>query len=418
MKKYDLIVVGGGLSGVAAAVSAAREGLSVLLAEKSGALGGALNTQQVYPFMRYWTYKEDKNIPNKVLSAGIFTEMVQREQVYSGSKSLMHYKPEYFKLVLDEMVTEAGVDVLFHATLCGAELADRKVKTVSFATVGGILQAAAEFFIDTTGDGALFAMAGCGYQLGRETDSLCQPMTTCFRMCGIDLEQFKEDIAMLQQKYNELQAAGEIQNPRENILYFLNLGEGIIHFNTTRVIKHDPTDPFEKSKAEMLARKQVYEMEQFLKAHSKAFEHATICSVATEIGVRESRKLKGAYTLTAEDLKNLVEFEDTIALGNYCIDIHSPDGSGTYIHRFEHGQYYRIPYRSLLPQELDNLLVAGRCISTTHEAQAAVRIMPICATLGHAAGAAIAIAHKNGTDTHTVDIPALQQLLREQGAVL
>ena len=159
-------------------------------------------------------------------------------------------------------------------------------------------------------------------------------------------------------------------------------------------------------------------MEQFLKAHSKAFEHATLCSVATEIGVRESRKLKGAYTLTAEDLKNLVEFEDTIALGNYCIDIHSPDGSGTYIHRFEHGQYYRIPYRSLLPQELDNLLVAGRCISTTHEAQAAVRIMPICATLGHAAGAAIAIAHKNGTDTHTVDIPALQQLLREQGAVL
>lgn len=418
MKKYDLIVAGGGLTGVAAAVSAAREGLTVLLVEKSGALGGALNTQLVYPFMRYWTYSTDKNIPDRILSAGIFTEMVEREHQRSGNSNRTCFKPESFKLILDEMVTEAGVEVLFHTTLCGVETEERTLRRVQLATVQGILEAEADFFIDTTGDGALFAMAGCNYQLGRETDHLCQPMTTCFRMSGVDLQQFKADIDMLQKKYNELQATGEIQNPRENILYFLNLGEGIIHFNTTRVIKHNPTDPFAKSKAEMLARKQIHEMELFLKAHSKAFENATVCSVATEIGVRESRKLKGAYTLTAEDLKNTVEFEDTIALGNYAIDIHSPDGSGTYIYRFTDGRYYRIPYRCLLPLEYDNLLVAGRCISTTHEAQAAVRIMPICATLGQAAGIALAIACKTGTNAHTVDIHAVRRVLLEKGASL
>ena len=418
MKKYDLIVAGGGLSGVAAAVTAARQGLTVLLIEKSGALGGAMNTQLVYPFMRYWTYKEDKNTPTKILNTGIFTEMQQREHAISGNTSPLCFKPEPFKLALDEMTQEAGVEVLFHTTLFEVGTEGRQVTKLRATTVGGVLELEAKFFIDATGDGNLFALAGCEFQLGRETDNLCQPMTTCFRMSGVDLARFKQDIEMLQKKYNELQAAGEIQNPRENILCFLNLGEGLIHFNTTRVIKHDPTDPFAKSRAEMLARKQVLEMERFLKAHSKAFAHATVCSVASEIGVRESRKLKGEYVLTAEDLKNTVEFEDTVALGNYCIDIHSPDGTGTYIYNFTDGRYYRIPYRTLLPKEFDNLLVAGRCISTTHEAQAAVRIMPICASLGEAAGAAIAIARQTETDTHTVPVQKVRALLKKNGATL
>ncbi|MBQ8893961.1 MAG: FAD-dependent oxidoreductase [Clostridia bacterium] len=418
MRKYDLIVVGGGLTGVAAAVSAAREGLSVLLIEKSGALGGALNTNLVYPFMRYWTYKEDKKIPQKILSAGIFGEMVEREHQRSGNTDRTHFKPEYFKLILDEMVEEARVEVLFHTTLFAVCTEGRQVVAIRAAAASGALTLEADAFIDATGNGDLMALAGCDFQLGRERDGLCQPMTTCFRMSGVDLEQFKQDIAMLQEKYKELQAAGEIQNPRENILYFFQLGEGIVHFNTTRIIKHDPTDPLAKSKAEMLARKQIFEMERFLKEHSKAFENATICSVATEIGIRESRKLKGEYILTVEDLKDLVDFEDAIALGNYDVDIHSPDGSGTSHYYFRDGKYYKIPYRALLPKEFDNLLVAGRCISATHEAQASIRIMPICATLGQAAGTALAIARKTGTNARTVDVKALRQKLLEQGASL
>lgn len=418
MQQYDLIVAGGGLTGVAAAVSAAREGLSVLIIEKSGALGGALNTNLVYPFMRYWTYKDDKNTPQKVLSAGIFAEMVEREQKLSDRPSRTHFKPEYLKLILDEMTEEAGVEVLFHATLFEVCTEGRQVVALRAATAAGAMTFTADAFIDATGNGDLMALAGCDFQLGRERDGLCQPMTTCFRMSGVDIPQFKQDKEMLQEKYKEFQAAGKITNPRENILCFYHLGEGIVHFNTTRVIKHDPTDPFAKSKAEQIARKQIFEMEQFLKSQSKAFEKAFLCSVATEIGIRESRKLKGVYILTVEDLKNLVDFEDAIALGNYDVDIHSPDGSGTSHFYFTDGKYYKIPYRSLLPKEFDNLLVAGRCISATHEAQASIRIMPICATLGQAAGTALAIAHRTGKNAHTVDIKALQQTLLKNGASL
>ena len=417
MKKYDLIVAGGGLAGVAAAVSASREGLSVLLIEKSGTLGGAISNNLVYPFMRYWTLGEDNKVGNH-LSSGIFAEMREREKKYTSEFSLMRFKPEYFKLLLDDMVSEAGVDLLFHACLCAVTGEKNKIKSVSVTTDAGILTLEADFFIDTTGDGNLFYLAGCDYQLGRESDGLCQPMTTCFRMSGVDVAQFKKDSAKINEKYKELQKSGEIKNPREDILVFYGIGEGIVHFNTTRIVKLDPTNPFDKSRAEIAARRQVYEMELFLKKHSKAFENSTLISIASEIGVRESRKLKGIYVLTVEDLKNLTYFDDAIALGNYDIDIHNPAGSGTSHYYFKGEERYSIPYRSLLPKDYDNLLVAGRCISATHEAQASVRIMPICATLGQAAGTAAALAYKTGESAHTLDTKLLRDTLIKNGAAL
>ncbi len=417
MKKYDLIVIGGGLSGVAASVSAAREGLSVLLIEKSGCLGGAMAGNLVYPFMRYWTRDEEYKVV-RYLSGGIFGEMRDREKKYTDKYSNMNFRPEHFKFVLDDMVTDAGVDVLFHTVLYGVKTENSKVTAVSVTNEGGNTDFEADFFIDATGDGNLFALAGCDYQLGRESDGLCQPMTTCFRMSGVDLEQYKKDRPMLQEKYKELQKAGKIENPREDILTFAGIGNGILHLNTTRVVKLDPTNPFDRSKAEIIARRQVYEMECFLKEHSKAFENSTIISIASEIGVRESRKLKGVYVLTVDDLKNLTYFDDAIALGNYDIDIHNPSGSGTSHYYFSGDDHYSIPYRSLLPKEYDNLLVAGRCISTTHEAQASIRIMPICATLGQAAGTAAAVAHKSGESAHSVDTNKLRETLIKNGAIL
>jgi len=415
MKHFDLIVAGGGLSGVGAAVCAAREGLRVLLIEKSGCLGGAMSANLVYPFMRYWG-SADENGKHVPLSAGIFTEMREREKKYDASTTMREFKPEYFKMVLDDMVTEAGVDVLFHATVFETESKDRMIRSVSVITTAGMIQFEADFFIDATGDGNLMAMAGCDYQLGRESDGLCQPMTTCFRMSGVDVHLFLQEKAALNDLWKQAQEQGEITNPRENILTMTGIGDGIIHFNTTRIVKHDPTNPFDVSRAEITARKQVYEVVQFLKKHSKAFENSTLISVATEIGIRESRKLKGVHILTAEELKNLTPFEDSIALGNYDIDIHNPSGTGTYIYSFKEGDYYKIPYRSLLPKEYDNLLVAGRCLSATHEAQASVRIMPICACLGEAAGVAVSVAHRTGATVHTVDIKAVQQILKANGA--
>jgi len=221
----------------------------------------------------------------------------------------------------------------------------------------------------------------------------------------------------IQAEYKKRQAEGTITNPRENILLFRGIGEGVVHFNTTRVIKHNPTDPFDVSKAEILARKQIRELICFLKEYESC-KDAEIMAIAPDIGVRESRKLRGVHILTQEELKDCTVFEDSIALGNYDIDIHNPAGTGTSHYYFADGTYYTIPYRSLVPKEYGNLLVAGRCISATHEAQASIRIMPICATLGQAAGTAAAVMQKSGADNKTVDVKEIQRILEANGAAI
>ncbi len=416
MKKYDLIVVGGGLTGVAAAVSATREGVKTLLVERAGWLGGAMSNSLVFPFMRWWTPKQ--GAPVKELSDGIFTEMRERLNRYKTPDKKNHYDPEYFKFMLDDMVEEAGVEVLYHATLCDVKTEERIVKSLCFAVKSGRLELEADAFIDATGDGDLFAFAGCDFQLGRDGDGYCQPMTSCFRLYNIDLEKFREELPAMQDLYKQRQAEGKIINPRENLLVFFGIGEGVVHFNTTRVIKHNPTDPFDVSKAETLARKQIYELVKLLKENFESCKNADIMSVAPDIGVRESRKLRGVHILTAQELKDCTKFEDSIALGNYDIDIHNPAGTGTSHYYFEDGTYYTIPYRSLLPKEFDNLLVAGRCLSATHEAQASVRIMPICATMGQAAGTAVSVMKQTGTNAHTVDVKQVQKVLEENGAAI
>lgn len=412
-KQYDLIVIGGGLSGTAAAVSAARQGLAVLLVDRAGCLGGAMSCCSVYPFMKHAITYPDGRV--RVLSAGMFAEMCRRHRELGGA-SARGWQPELFKMVLDDMVCEAGVEVLFHTQLIGARVADRQVRAVQLVNRGGTFELTARFFIDASGDGDLMAFAGCAYQLGRESDGLCQPMTTCFRLGGVDLEQFHADKPRLQELYRQQQAEGRIRNPREDILTFENLGQGILHLNSTRVARLDPTDPYDLSAAEMEARRQVLELYRFLMDNSAAFANSFLISIAPEIGIRESRKLCGVHVLTADEMKACTDFEDSIALGNYMIDIHNPEGQGTYRYRFAGEEYYRIPYRSLLPREMDNLLVAGRCLSASHEAHSAVRIMPICACLGEAAGIAAAQALHTNTTAHTLDVRAVQATLVACGA--
>ncbi len=416
MKKYDVLVVGGGFSGVAAAISAARLNKSVLLCEASGALGGAMNNCLVYPFMTYWTVDENGN--KKYLSAGIFAEMLEKLDRAGGKISEKQFKNEIFKCVLDEMCGEAGVDVLFHAKLMAAKTSDKKVVSADFAAKSGIITVEADSFVDATGDGDLFAFAGCDFSLGRPQDNLCQPMTTCFRMCNVDIAEFKVKKPEIQALYKQYKSEGKITNPREDILTFLLLGEGIVHFNTTRVVKLNPVDPFEVSRAEMIARKQVIEMVDFLKSNFDCFKNAELVSVAAEIGVRESRMLKGEYVLCADEIMACTKFEDGIALSNYDIDIHNPEGSGTSHYYFGPGQYYSIPYRCLVPREFDNLFVCGRCISASHEAQASLRIMPICATTGQAAGTAAALMLNENKTNKTLDTDYLRQTLRDFGAAV
>lgn len=420
MQEFDLVVVGGGQAGCAAALAGVRGGLSVLLVEASGALGGSANIALVNPFMPFVTTIEEGGEKKPlVLSAGIFTEFYDAlcaDGIYSGSAKTSTFNEESLKVILDRKMRDAGVKVLFHATLCGVKCEGRRISSISVATVGGVLEFAAKTFVDATGDATLSTYAKCPFRLGRESDSLCQPMTLCFRVCNVDTVAFGKCRGEVNALYKKLQAEGRIKNPREDVLVFPTRIPGVLHFNTTRVVKHNPTDAFSVSEAEAIAREQVVEMVGFLKANFECFKDAFLVSTAATIGVRESRMIDARHVLTQEELLACTHFDDGIAACNYDIDIHSPDGSGTSHHYFPAGVYYTIPYGSLVPKTLDNMLVAGRCIGATHEAQASVRIMPTCVCTGEAAGTAAALAAKSGVDVADVDVAALRAQLRENGA--
>lgn len=423
-KKWDLIVVGAGLTGVAAAVSARRQGMEVLLIEKAGFLGGAPATCLINPFMPYSTKLDGKRL---ALSQGFFAEiqqMLRELGSYTGANNTIdegarreEIHEEYIKIAFDRLIKKEGVQPLFHAYLCGVEKEDETVKAVKVATKCGVLRFEAKYFIDCTGDADLAVQAGCPFRLGRE-DGLCQPMTLCFRIGNVDIPVFEKNRPLMQQLYKQFQEEGKIKNPRENILVFYTKVDGMLHFNTTRVIKLDPTNPFDVTNAEMIAREQMFEMYYFLRDNVPGFEKSQLLYSAGEIGVRESRMIDGEYVLDQDDLINCVKFEDRIAAGNYDIDIHNPEGTGTSHYYFPNGTWYTIPYRTLLPRKAENLLVAGRCISATHEAQASIRILPIVATLGHAAGVAAGLAYKSGIGVKDIDVKQLQAQLEAEGAFI
>ncbi len=425
-KKWDLIVVGAGLTGVAAAVSARRQGMEVLLIEKAGYLGGAPATALINPFMPYTTKMEDGK--KLALSQGFFAELqglLREVGNYVGGETTLaegsrheELHEEYVKIALDRLIVREGVQPLFHAFLCGVEKEGETIKSLQVATKCGVLSFEAKYFIDCTGDADLAMQAGCPFQLGRPEDGLCQPMTLCFRIGNIDIPTLDKNRPLMQKLYKQFQEEGKIKNPRENILMFYTHVDGVMHFNTTRVIKLDPTNPFDVTNAEMMAREQMFELYYFLRDNVPGCEKCQLLYSASEIGVRESRMIIGEYVLNQDDLVNCVKFEDKIAAGNYDIDIHNPSGSGTSHYYFEDGTWYTIPYRSLLPKNADNLLVAGRCISSTHEAQASIRIMPIVATLGHAAGVAAGLANKAGVGVKEIDVKQLQDQLVAEGAFI
>ena len=419
MKRYDLCVVGGGFAGFAAAVSAARDGASVIIVEKGNSLGGAAVNNLVTPFMPYFTTIDGKKFD---LSRGLFTEIrtklkeMRDHSISVTSLGEIAFLEEDLKYILNETALEAGVDLLFHSYIFGVNRNGEKIESVKLATVGGEITVEADYFVDATGDAQLSYLAGCPTKLGRESDSLCQPMTLCFRVGNADVEKFFKSHKRLNEEYAKAQAEGEITNPRHNVLVFKTPVKNVLHFNTTRVVKKNPTNPVEVTEAEVIARRQVYEIYEFMKKHADGLEDSFLMMTAPEIGVRESRMIVGDYVLTEKECKDCVKFEDGIAACNYDIDIHNPEGGGTSHYYFGPGEFYTIPYRCLIPKGVDNMLVAGRCISSDHGAQASYRIMPTVTTLGEAAGTAIALAKKRGVSTREIDVTELREALRNKGA--
>ena len=412
MKKYDLAVIGGGFAGVAAALAAARGSADVIIIEKSNSLGGAANICLVNPFMPYKTKIDGKEV---ALSAGIFSEIHQKLEA-RGAMRGETFLEEELKFVMSEMVAEAGISLLYHAYIFKSHKNGKRITAVSVATKQGEVVIEADYFIDATGDAQLAFLSDCPTVLGRESDNLCQPMTLCFRVGNADVEKFYASKPKLAEAHKKALEAGELINPRENVLVFKTPIHNVLHFNTTRVVKKNPTDPADVTEAELLARRQVYEIYEFMKKHADGLENSFLMMTAAEIGVRESRMIVGDYVLTESDCRAFTKFEDGIAACNYDIDIHNPEGSGTSHYYFPEGKYYGIPYRCLIAKDFRNLLAAGRCISSTHEAQASYRIMPTCCTLGQAAGVAASMAIGCDGDVRNIDYKLLRDTLRNDGA--
>ena len=235
-KKYDLIVVGGGLAGVSAAMEAGRKGLRVLLVEKYNCLGGAAANCLVLPFMRHWTY--NPNNGDKVyLTGDLFQEISDELRAMNGLHEAGRiFDEEKLKLILNRMCLKYNVELLFNTTVTDVTMDGDKIASVHALGKSKKLELFADFFVDATGDAELSMLAGCRFQVGRETDGLCQPMTLSFRVGNVDMKTFTEDKDKINPLYQQLQAEGKITCSRENVLMFMTMHDGIIHFNPTRVV--------------------------------------------------------------------------------------------------------------------------------------------------------------------------------------
>lgn len=445
MKDYDVIIVGGGVSGAVAGIASTRAGAKSLIVEKMGFLGGMLTAGGVGPMMTF--HAGDNQVVR-----GIAEEVIQRLKQLGGSPghipdttgytyTVTPFDAELLKHVLENMYLEAGGELLYHSMLNSVKTDADQIKSIQVTTKSGIIDLASKIFIDATGDGDLAAWSGVDFLLGREEDNFCQPVTMNFKLSNVDIASIKDfviknpsdflevntdllDVAPrlslggFQEVLNWGREHGEITFSRECILFFETNNENEVIVNTTRLQKVNPTDAWELSHAETECRRQALELFHFMKKRVVGFENAVLLSTGPNIGIRESRKIRGKYILTAKDLLNTVLFDDEIACGGYPVDIHSPDGEGTNSVHLQWGAIYGIPYRSLINSKVNNLINVGRCISVTHEACAAIRLSPIAMAVGQAGGTAAALSIRNNCNVNDIDYKELRAELIRQGAYL
>lgn len=443
-RSYDVLVVGGGNAGCAAAIAAARRGARTLLVERYGFLGGTATAAMVGPWMTFHS-------GSKRIVGGIAQEIVERliragaspGHVYDSSDyvaTITPFDPEVHKALLFQMTREAGVDLLLHGYFLRTLASGNEVYGGAFATVGGEREYRAQITIDATADAFVAASAGAATQQGDERGRV-QPASLMFRLSHVDLSKTASYLRMhpdqmrtslkahernahsltavagLYDLWNRALEDGAVTIPRELVSFFISPYADEVTVNMTRVTGIDPLDPDDLTRAEVEARMQVMQLLEFFRARVPGFEQARIAATGTQIGIRESRRIVGDYTLTRDDVLQGRSFEDAVARSAYPIDIHNPSGSGTTTHRLPEGASYEIPFRCLLPKGINRLLVAGRCISTTHEALASTRLTPTVMTLGQAAGTAAALTKRYGS-LREIGTTPLREALAEDGVLL
>jgi len=403
----DVLVVGGGPAGIAAAVASGRSGVRTALVERHGFLGGTGTAGLVTIFMPW-------ERSGRAVVGGLFAETRDRMSHHLGGIDGPLFDPEALIVTALDMLEEASVELLLYSPAVDVVRAGASIEAVALASKGGPRAAVGNVVIDCTGDADIAARAGCATVKGRPEDGLTQPLTACFHVGGVDLAAMPAGDEMTA-AYRAARERGEVDCPREDVLFMRTVHPGGLLFNTTRVTHIDGSDAVGLTRAEIAARRQAEAVFGVLKREFAAFRNAFIVRVAAQVGVRETRHIVGEYTLTGDDAVECRRFHDSIACCCYPIDIHNPDGEGTVLRSLQ-GDYYGIPYRCLLPRGVDNLLVAGRPISADHVAHSSLRIMPTCFALGEAAGVAAALAAKDGALPRQVQPGRLRAELVSRGA--
>jgi len=415
----DVLVVGAGPAGVAAAIASARCGMEVLLTDSQGSFGGAATSALVPCFA---PFGDGVN----VLAAGIGYEI--RKEVSRDVPLDAYWTPlkvEELKRAYDKAICESGVKPLLFTTLCDVVCNDRKVDYAVFSAKSGLFAVKAKIYIDCTGDGDLCAYAGASYEIGDRYGNV-MPATLCSLWANIDYSARRgSDASRLEEAFAD--GVFSVEDRHLPGMQTVSREEGIGGGNIGHAFGVDPLDEDSLTRAMITSRKTVTEYDRYYREYLSGFEKLTLVATGASLGVRESRRILCDYTLCVDDFLSRAVFEDEI--GRYCypVDIHIMNTDKEEFERFNEeynkrlryakGESYGIPYRSLIPKGLDNILVAGRCIGSDREMQASVRVMPGCFITGQAAGAAASLAVKN-QNVRGFDIKELQRKLLELGAFL
>jgi hypothetical protein len=407
--EYDVAVAGGGSAGIAGAVGAARTGARVCLVEKFGFLGGAATGG----FVNY--FQEGPQVGGKSVIRGIYENICDRLRQYDGIVG-NRFDEEKLKMIAYDLCEQYSIDLLLHAFVFDVTRENNKIVKMNVATKQGPIDILAKTFVDTTGDGDLSAFAGASYETGRNQDSLTQPITLVFRLSNVDIEKFSA--VNLEDYWSLFRSEYDMVTSRGKFISSVEPESGLVTFCTTHVAKVNATDFDGLTRAEVLSHKQAFNVYKFMKEHVPGCENAYLADTAPIIGVRETRRIVGEYMINRDDIFMGSKFEDVIGCSTSWIDMHRPDGEGV-LHEYPiEGVWFEIPLRSLIVKSIANLLVAGRCMSATHEAQGSLRTIPTCILTGQGAGVAAGLAAINEIAVRDLPILELHKALDSQGVWL
>ncbi|MBW2240351.1 MAG: FAD-dependent oxidoreductase [Deltaproteobacteria bacterium] len=432
LAETDVLVVGGGPGGLAAALGAARQGARVMLVERYGCFGGVIAQSMVGTIAWYRTTEKT------VDAGGIGVEFEQRAKAMNASLQVNHYQvldTEVFKFIADQMIQEAGIVPLLHTQIVDVLQADGAITGVITESKSGRQAILAKRVIDATGDGDVAARAGAPFWIDPKED--LEGATVNFGCSGIDLEKFITHIlknpssiadwgdasgekeatefsTYIREPFDKAKEAGEIPEDVRMESYwgsFTDAGE-IPNMNAIHMAGIDSTDVWDLTRGEIEGRQRVMWAVAALKKYAPGFEEARLRTIGASIGCRESRKILGEYDLTEHDVLNQAEFDDSIGIFPEFLD-----GNGIAIMPST-GRYFQVPFRITVPKQVENLLVAGRCVAGDKVSHAATRQMMCCTVTGQGAGVASAISLESGVPSREVDIGRVQDALRKQGVRL